>query len=38
MQLFDLTQPRGPKGSSKLSKMGLIPGSQNKSWEIGGHA
>ena len=38
MQLFDLTQPRGPSGSSKSSKNGPIPGSLNKSWEFGGHA
>ena len=38
IQLFDLTQPRGPMRPTKLSKRGPIPGSLNKSREFGGHA
>ena len=38
MQLFDITQPRGPTGLVKIVKKSPIPGSQNKSWEFGGHA
>ena len=38
MELFDMTQSRGPTGSSKLSKKRQIPGLLNKSWEFGGYA
>ena len=38
LQIFYTTQPRGPTGPLKLSKIRQIPVSLNKSWEFWGHA
>ena len=38
MQLFDLTKPVGPSGSSKSLKMDAFPGLLKQSWEFGGFA
>ena len=38
MHLFDTTQPGGPKGPSKFSRKGPIPGLLNKRWEFAGSA